>query len=130
MFWLDIDLTSGKNTVHRDSCVHSVPENNPSKGVNQMSEEGGWFSFPTVGEAVRYTNVNRISGLVEHCEHCQPLKSMTPEPRAALGIKTTATGCAACGKCASGQETKPEPVEVTDTKSIARRLSRKLFGKR
>ena len=130
MFWLDIDFKTGKNTVHRDSCVHSVPENASSKGVNEMGEEGGWFSFHTVGEAVRYTKVNKISGLVEHCKYCAPLKSMTPEPRAALGVKATATGCAACGKCAPEQESKPEALEITDTKTIASRLSRKLFGNR
>jgi hypothetical protein len=130
MFWLDIDLKTDKNTVHRDSCVHSVPENNPSKGTNEMGEKGGWFSFPTVGEAVLYTKVNKISGLVEYCVHCTPLKSMKPESRAALGLKAIATGCAACGKCAMGNESNSESFEVTDTKTIASRLSRKLFGDR
>ena len=130
MFWLDIDFKTGKNTVHRDSCVHSVPENSTSKGTNEICEDGGWFSFHTVGEAVRYSKVNKISGLVEYCKHCAPLKSMTPEPRAALGVKITATGCAACGKCAYGQDSKPDAVEVTDTKTIASRLSRRLFGNR
>jgi hypothetical protein len=130
MFWLDVDYKSGKNTVHRDNCVHSVPENNPSKGTNALEEMGGWFSFPTVGEAVRYVKVNRISGVVEHCKYCEPINSMTPEPRAALGLKATATGCAACGKCPTGQGSKPETVEITDTKTIASRLARKLFGSR
>ena len=130
MFWLDIDYKSGKNTVHRDSCVHSVPENNPKKGMNELGEEGGWFTFNRVGEAVRYVKVNRLSGIVEHCKYCAPLNTMTPEPRASLGLKATATGCAACGTCSIEPESKPKSVEITDTKSIASRLSRRLFGSR
>ena len=129
MFWIDVDYKSGNNTVHREDCVHSVPDNNPSKGVNKLGEEGGWFSFPTVGEAVRYVKVNKISGLINHCRYCAPLTTMKPEPRASLGLKAQATGCAMCGQCASGQD-KPESVTITDTKTIASRLSRKLFGSR
>lgn len=129
MFWLDVDYKSGKNTVHRDDCVHSVPENNPSKGMNELGEEGGWFSFPTVGESVRHVKVNKLSGLTEYCKYCEPIKSLTPEPRAALGLKAQATGCAACGKC-SPQGSMPETIEITDTKTIASRISRKLFGSR
>ena len=130
MFWLDVDYTSGINTVHRDNCVHSIPENNPSKGKNELGEQGGWFSFHTVGEAVRYVKVNKLSGLTEHCKFCKPIKTMNPEPRAALGLKAQATGCATCGKCAATQKPKPEKIEITDTKTIASRISRKLFGSR
>ena len=130
MFWLNMDFKTGKNTVHRDICIHSVPENNALKEVNEIGKEGGWFSFQSVGEAVRYIKTNKISGLIQHCEYCTPLKSMSPEPRATLGIKSTATGCAACGKCASKQESLPESFKITDTKSIASRLNRKIFGNR
>lgn len=130
MFWLDVDYRSGKNTVHRDDCVHSVPENDPLKGMNELGDGGGWFSFPTVGEAVRHVKVNKLSGITEHCKFCNPIKSMAPEPRAALGLKAQATGCAMCGKCSTGQESKPETIQITDTKTIASRLSRKLFGSR
>ena len=129
MFWLDVDYKSGNNTVHRDNCVHSVPENDPSKGINELGDGGGWFSFSTVGEAVRHVKVNKLSGITEHCKFCQPIKSMTPEPRAALGLKAQATGCAACGKCVPSQS-KQETIEITDTKTIGSRISRKLFGKR
>lgn len=130
MFWLDVDLKSGRNTVHMDDCVHSVPENKPSKGMSEMGDDGGWFSFPSMGEAVRYTKVNRINGLIVFCPHCKPTQSMTPEPRAKLGLKTTALGCAACGKCTMGQSSEPERMQITDTKTIASRLTRKLFGSR
>ncbi len=130
MFWLDVDYRSGKNTVHRDNCVHSVPENTNCKGVNELGDEGGWFSFPTVGKAVRYVKESKLSGLITHCVYCAPLKSMTPEPRAKLGVKATATGCAACGGCAIGQKEAPANVEITDTKTIASRLTRRLFGSR
>ena len=130
MFWLDLDYKSGINTVHRDNCVHSVPENKPSKGMNELGEEGGWFSFPTVGEAVRYVKINKLSGLTEHCKFCAPIITMTPEPRAALGLKAQATGCAMCGKYSPAQESEPAPIEITDTKTIASRIRRKLFGSR
>ena len=130
MFWLDIDLKSGRNTVHRDDCVYFVPENNPSKGMSEMGDEGGWFSFPSIGEAVRYTKVNRINGLIVFCPYCKPTQFMTPEPRTKLGLKTTALGCAACGKYARGESSDPERVQITDTKAIASRLTRKLFGSR
>lgn len=130
MFWLDVDYKSGKNTVHRDTCVHSVQDNNPNKGTNKLGEEGGWFSFPTVGEAVRYVKVEKLSGLTEHCRYCAPLKTMTPEPRAALGLKQQSTGCQMCGQCNPYPEKKPSNVEITDTKTIASRLTRKLFGSR
>jgi hypothetical protein len=130
MFWLDVDFESGNNTVHRANCVHSAPENNPFKGDNELREKGGWFSFSTVGKAVRYVKVNKLSGTTGHYKFCQPIKAMAPEPRAALGLKAHATGCAACGKYSTGQESKTETVEITDAKIIASRLRRKLFGRR
>jgi hypothetical protein len=130
MFWLDVDFKSGKNTVHRDDCVHSVPENNPSKGMSEMGEGGGWFSFPSMGEAVRYARVNMVNGLIVFCFHCKPTQAMTPEPRARLGVKTTSMGCAACGGCAMGQSPDQESVQITDTKTLASRLMKKLFGSR
>lgn len=128
MFWIDIDYRMGVNTVHRDMCVHSVPDNSSGKSVNSLGEDGGWLSFPSVGEAVRYLKANRIKGLTKYCEHCEPLNELRPEPRAALGLKSAPIGCSL------GSNIKPpkklQGIQITDTKTMARKLARKLFGNR
>ena len=83
-----------------------------------------------MGKAVRYARVNKINVLIVFCSHCKPTQAMTPEPRAKLGLKTTSMGCAACGGCAIGQSPGQEGVQITDTKTLASRLTKKLFGSR
>ncbi len=129
MFRVDIDYRSGESTVHRSECVHSVPDNSPDKDVDKLGKNGGWLSFPTVGDTLRYLKVNKVKGLTKYCKHCTPLSKLKPEPRAALGLKSTPTGCAMCGNCKPSENPpKLKKLQITDTKTIARRLSRKMFG--
>lgn len=104
--------------MHWDGCIHSVPENDPSKGMSEM------------GEAVRYARVNKISGLIVFCSHCKPIQAITPEPRAKLGLKTTSLGCTACGGCAMAQSPGQEGVQITGIKTLASVLTKKFFGSR
>lgn len=118
MFWLDVDLPAGKATLHRGECVHIQPEANDVKGVNEMRAEGGWFSFESAGEAMRFYKTKRLSGDVMACLLCKPLDHLGNVDVATLDVKTPHTGCDACGT----------PVEVMDTKSTYRRLVDKLLG--
>ncbi|MBN2334193.1 hypothetical protein JXL21_01450 [Candidatus Bathyarchaeota archaeon] len=118
MFWLDIDLKGRTATVHRDECVHSVPEGTEDKGVNEMREGGGWFSFESVGEAMRFRKEQKLTGTVVMCSYCEPLSQLSPEPMASLNVHAVKTGC----------EMDTKALEVTDTKSTWKRLTRRLFG--
>jgi len=124
MYVMDIDFKSGSNTLHREDCVHAVPDNSPDKTVGALSEGGGWISFTSPGEAVRWLKENRVRGLIVHCRRCAPLSTMTPEPVAKLKVVLPKTGCEACaGDCGCSTE-----MEITDTKSQYKRLVSRFLG--
>jgi hypothetical protein len=120
MFLLDIDFRSEVNTVHKIDCIHVVPENHPEKELGKIGESGGYLDFATVGEAVRYLKTQRIPGIISHCSYCKPTKKFNPEPAAALRARLDSPVVQMAKKA----------VEVTETKSIAKRLSERLFGSR
>ena len=130
MFWVDVDFGSGINTVHRADCIHLVPENNPDKKLGDLGEAGGYFDFPTVGIAVRYLKTERISGLIHHCPYCKPTKKFNPEPSASFGVELAPTGCDSMSLDSPVMQKINKTVDVTDTKTIFQRLSKKLFGDR
>ena len=130
MFIVDIDNASGVNTVHKKDCVHAVPDGVSGKVMGEISEVGGYLEFPTVGDAVRYLKVNRISGVIEHCQYCKPTKKFNPEPTASLGVELALTGCDSLSLDSPLVQKAKKTVEVSDTKSIAKRLAEKLFGSR
>ncbi len=130
MFCVDVDLESGVNTVHRVDCIHLVPENYPGKKMGAIGETGGYFEFPTVGLAVRYLKTERISGLIHHCPYCKPTKRFNPEPAASLGVKIVPTGCESMSLDSPVMQKVNKTIDVTDTKTIFQRLSKKLFGDR
>ena len=119
MFWLDEDKPSKTATVHRDECVHGVPEGVEHKGINEMLKDGGWFSFGSVGEAMRFHKESRLPGKLVMCSFCTPLGQRSPEPMAKLDIKSIKTGCDL------GSE-----IKVTDTKSQWKRLIENLRGRK
>jgi hypothetical protein len=128
MFIIDVDPDSGINMVHRIDCIHVVPENHPEKPKGEICEHGGYLEFPTVGTGVRYLKENKIDGLIHHCPYCKPTKKYNPEPAASLGINITPTGCDTCSLDSPLMQRKTETLEVTDTKTIFKRLSKRLFG--
>ena len=130
MFWVDVDFGSGINTVHRADCIHLVPENNSDKKLGELGEAGGYFDFPTVGIAVRYLKTERISGLIHHCPYCKPTKKFNPEPSASFGVELAPTGCDSMSLDSPVMQKVNKTVDVTDTKTIFQRLSKKLFGDR
>ena len=130
MFWVDVDKESGINMIHRADCIHLVPENNPDKQFGEVGETGGYFEFPTVGLAVRYLKTKRISGLIHHCPYCKPTKKFNPEPAASFGVEVTPTGCETTSIDSPVVKKAKKTVDVTDTKTIFKRLSEKLFGNR
>jgi hypothetical protein len=112
MYVLDVDFKSGRNTLHRGECVHAVPDNSPDKAEGRLAEGGGWLSFSSPGEALRWLKTNKVRGLITHCRLCAPLSTMTPEPVASLGVTVPGTGCDACTR----------EMTFLDTKSINKRL--------
>ena len=107
-----------------------VPENYPDKPFGELGETGGYYEFPTVGIAVRYLKTERISGLIHHCPYCKPTKKFNPEPAASFGVEVTPTGCEAMSLDSHVMKKVKKTVDVTDTKTIFKRLSKKLFGDR
>jgi len=73
MFWVDVDLLAQTATLHRSECVHVFPKATDRRGVNEMKSDGGWFSFNSAGEAMRFHKVKRLSGDVKACIYCKPL---------------------------------------------------------
>ncbi len=120
MYVMDVDFKSGSNTLHREECVHAVPDNSPDKAVGELREGGGWISFTNPGEALRWLKENRIRGLIVHCKRCAPLSTMTPEPVARLGVNVLNTGCDAC----------TQEMTFMDTKSVNKRLESRSQGPR
>ena len=119
MFWLDVDKPTKTATVHRDECVHAVPECGEHKGVNEMLRDGGWLSFDSVGEAMRLHKERRLTGKIVMCSVCTPLSQHSPEPMEKLKVRSVNTGCDLTSE-----------LEVTDTKSQWRRLTEKPPGRK
>jgi hypothetical protein len=115
MYVIDIDFKSGINTLHSWECVHAVPDNSPDKTVGGIGERGGWLSFTSPGEALRWLKENKVSGLIVHCKHCAPLSNMTPEPFAKMNVNLPTTGCDLCTR----------EMTFMDTKSVNKRLELK-----
>ncbi len=119
MYWLDVDKPTKAATIHRDKCVHAVPDASTHKGVNEMLRDGGWFSFDSIGEATRFHKESCLTGRFTMCGVCEPLSDHAPEPMARLGVRSVKTGC-----------DHATTFTVTDTKSQWRRLTEKLLGRR
>ncbi len=116
MFWLDVDSTTKTATLHRGECIHIVPKATNLKGVNELKEDGGWFSFNSIGEAMRFFKVKRLSGEVKSCLLCRPLENLEDVSMAKLDVTAPRTGCEAC----------VTQVEIVDTKSSYRSILQKL----
>lgn len=123
MYVMDVDYKSGQNTLHREDCVHAVPDNSPDKAVGKLGEGGGWLRFTSPGEALRWLKQNRVRGLIVHCRQCAPLSTMTPEPVAKLSVSLLKTGCDAADGCGCSTT-----MDVTDTKSQYKRLVTRFLG--
>jgi hypothetical protein len=117
MFWFEVDNSNQTATLHRGECIHKAPKETDRKGINQMRTDGGWFSFESVGEAMRFFKVKRLSGEINYCLLCKPLGHIEDVSMARLDITAPRTGCKACVK----------EIEVVDTKSSYRRLLSKLL---
>ena len=107
MFWLEVDSITQTATVHRGECIHITPKETDRKGLNEMRVDGGWFSFESVGDAMRFFKVKKLSGEINYCLLCKPLDHLEDVSMARLDVTAPRTGCEACIK----------EVEVVDTKS-------------
>lgn len=130
MFVIDVDFESGVNTVHRIDCIHVDPENYPEKQIGKIDDNGGYLEFKSVGEAVRHLKDKKISGLIHHCPYCKPIKKLNPEPAASLGIEINSSGCDTCINDSQYMQRRKKKVEITDTKTIFKRLSEKLLERK
>ena len=120
MYWLDIDEVSHTATLHTSDCIHIKPQTTERKGVNELQQDGAWFSFNSVSEAMRFYKTKRLSGEVTECLLCRPLSHINEVFMAKLDIHSLRTGCDAC----------VTEVKIVDTKSTYRRLLSKLLGPR
>jgi hypothetical protein len=118
MFWLEVDASTQTATLHRGECIHIAPKESDRKGINEMRMDGGWFSFESVGEAMRFFKVKKLNGEINYCLLCKPLDHLEDVSMARLDITAPRTGCETCVK----------EVEVVDTKSSYRRLLSKMLG--
>ncbi len=126
MFVIDVDPESGINMVHRVDCIHLAPDTS-GKPMGEINEKGGYLEFPTVGTGVRHLKENRIDGLIHHCPYCKPTLKYNPEPAAKLGVELAPMGCDLNRVDAPLLEPMTKTLEITDTKTIFQRLSKKLF---
>ena len=120
MFWLDVDLATQTTTLHRGKCIHIEPLATDRKGINEMRIDGGWFSFDTIGEAMRFYKVNKLSGEVASCLLCKPLESFDEVSMAKLDVRAPRTGC----------EIYLKEIEVLDTKSKYSQLLSRLINRK
>jgi hypothetical protein len=120
MFWLDVDLATQTTTLHKGDCIHIEPTSTERKGINEIRADGGWFSFNSIGEAMRFYKVKRLSGEVASCLLCRPLDNLIEVTMAKLDVSTPSTGC----------DTNIKAVEVMDTKSNYHRLLSRLLSDR
>jgi hypothetical protein len=130
MFLIEVDFSFGVNMVHRSDCIHISPENNPEKQIGMIDANGGYLEFKNVGEAVRYLKNKKIAGLIHYCPYCKPTKQFKPEPAANLGIELSSSGCDICINDSQYMQQQKKNVDVTDTKTIFKRLSNKLLGQK
>jgi len=61
-----------------------------------MRVDGGWFSFDTIGEAIKFLNAKRLNGNVKACLILRPLDELGEVSMAKLDVRTPRTGCEAC----------------------------------
>jgi len=119
MFWLDVDLVTPAANLHTEECMYIQPQATDRKGVNEMQLDGGWFSFDSVGEAMRFFKVKKLNGEVAACLLCRPLDHISGVSMARLDVSPPRTGCDSV-----------KEIEVVDTKTSYRRLLSRLLGSR
>jgi hypothetical protein len=71
-FWLNVDRSTGIAKLHRETCIWCMPHDQSSKGVNEMKNSGGWYSFESLGEAERFCRGLDLDLLWSPCRFCSP----------------------------------------------------------
>ena len=72
MFWLNVDNSTNIWKLHIDSCIYGVPRETPSKGINEMRKDGGWFEFETVHDAHVFFKNTKPDAIWQPCRVCNP----------------------------------------------------------
>ena len=72
MYWLNIDLPWGIWKIHRKGCRHINPRETKMKGLNEMKDNGGWYSFQTFQEAYEYYLKHGPNDTWQPCKICKP----------------------------------------------------------
>lgn len=114
MFWLEIDLEENAATLHRDDCAYGIPEETKDISMNELKEGGGWLSFESPGEAMRYYTDKRMKGKIKSCSFCKPLDHLRFKPLAKIKIESM-----------NEETSKSNEMTVLDTKSMWKKLTRK-----
>jgi len=58
-----------------------------------MHADGGWFSFGSIGEAVRFLKVKRVTVEVGSCLLCRPFNRFGEVLMSRLNVRKPRTGC-------------------------------------
>ena len=77
MFWLNVDLLWKGWKLHREDCRFCKPKGSATKGINDMKDNGGWFSFHTIREAQDFYEKHGSEDLWQPCKVCKPEHSTT-----------------------------------------------------
>ncbi len=72
VYWLNIDRSTKIAKLHRELCIWCRPHDQRVKGVNEMKNSGGWYSFESPGEAERFCQELDLDLLWSPCRFCNP----------------------------------------------------------
>jgi hypothetical protein len=71
-YWLNVDRSTKVAKLHRETCIWCRPHAQSSKGVNEMTNSGGWYGFESPVEAKRYCRDLDLDLLWSPCRFCIP----------------------------------------------------------
>lgn len=71
-YWVNVDKSTRVAKLHRETCIWCRPRDQHGKGVNEMTNSGGWYSFASPGEAERYCRGLDLGLLWSPCRFCNP----------------------------------------------------------
>jgi hypothetical protein len=69
-YWLNFDKPTGMSTLHRETCIFCKPLGQRFKGVNRLSDHGGWFKFSSKVEAYAFYLSNFPKIVWQPCKKC------------------------------------------------------------
>ena len=73
MIWLNVNVPLKIVVVHKEECRYCRAGSSLLKGLNKMEKEGGWFSFDTYQDAIKYYRDHFMATMsLKKCKVCKP----------------------------------------------------------